>query len=155
MTFWAIIVTTQWVQQVFMLFLKFMIFTLTPVDAFAWYSSDMLSLLNRGLNFAITPFKLNVTELLVNFARFERSCMWVEYWANKKDDEEDVNDYNAPLFKKQKSNLPKNPSRELKTCLGAIKSEIRDPQNRNQVRPKSKITSSLKQTQQKGKGRHA
>ena len=92
----------------------------------------MLSLLNRGLNFAITPFKLNVTELLVNFARFERSCMWVEYWANKKDDEEDVNDYNAPLFKKQKSNLPKNPSRELKTCLGAIKSEIRDPQNRNQ-----------------------
>ena len=116
----------------------------------------MLSLLNRGLNFAITPFKLNVTELLVNFARFERSCMWVEYWANKKDDEEDVNDYNAPLFKKQKSNLPKNPSRELKTCLGAIKSEIRDPQNRNQVRPKSKITSSPKQTQQKGsKGRHA
>ena len=92
----------------------------------------MLSLLNRGLNFAITPFKLNVTELLVNFARFERSCMWVEYWANKKDDEEDVNDYNAPLFKKQKSNLPKNPSKELKTCLGAIKSEIRDPQNRNQ-----------------------
>ena len=40
-----------------------------------------------------------------------------------------------PLFTKQKTNLPKNPSKELKTCLGAIKSEIRDPQNRNQVRP--------------------
>ena len=39
---------------------------------------------------------------------------------------------NAPLFKKQKSNLPKNPSKELKTCLRANKSEIRDPQNRNQ-----------------------
>ena len=35
---------------------------------------------------------------------------------------------NASLFKKQKSNLPKNPSKELKTCLCAIKSEIRDPQ---------------------------
>ena len=32
----------------------------------------MESLLNRGLNFAITPLKLNLTQVLVDYQKFER-----------------------------------------------------------------------------------
>ena len=42
-------------------------------------TEDMTKILNRGLNFSIQPIKLNVTELLVNFQKFQRTIMWVEY----------------------------------------------------------------------------
>ena len=36
----------------------------------------MGNLLNRGLNFGITPLKLNLTQVLVDFKRFERTMLW-------------------------------------------------------------------------------
>ena len=95
-------------------------------------TSGMEKVLNRGLNFAILPLKLNITQVLVDFSRFERTMLWHEFWGNSP-----KQDYKPPIFKKEKNNLPKNhptPS-GLKTFLNAVKSEIEDPQNRNKARP--------------------
>lgn len=40
----------------------------------------MKSLLNRALNFAILPLKLDITEVLVDFNRFSQAAIWHEYW---------------------------------------------------------------------------
>ena len=97
----------------------------------------MTKLLNRGLNFAIMPIKLNMTELLVNYQKFERTVMWIEYWANKNNENDDDNEDTKPkdLLKKKKTNLPSNPSPEVKTFLNGIKSELKDPLNRNERHP--------------------
>ena len=89
----------------------------------------MLALLNRALNFAILPLKLDITQVLVDFNRFSRAAIWQEYWFGK--DIEEV--YKRPIFKKKKMNLPKNHSTPtgLKTFLNSIRSEIMDPRNRN------------------------
>ena len=89
----------------------------------------MLNLLNRGLNFAVLPFKLDITEILTDFRRFERSVIWKEFWYNN----EDKSKSSIPIFKRRKTNMPKNHKtpNALKTFLSAIKSEIMDPQNRN------------------------
>ena len=91
----------------------------------------MEDLLNRGLNFPSMPIKLNITQVLVNFARFERSMLWQEFWSNK-----EKQNFKPPIFKKKKTNLPvKHPTpANLKICLNATKSEILDPLNRNKVR---------------------
>ena len=54
------------------------------------YSSIILteameSLLNRGLNFAILPKKLDITQVLVDFRKFERSVTWKEYFYNQEE----------------------------------------------------------------------
>ena len=89
----------------------------------------MKSLLNRALNFSILPLKLDITQVLVDFNRFSRAVIWHEYWYGKDTDEA----YKKQIFKSKKSNLPKNYSSPagLKTFLGAIRSEIMDPKNRN------------------------
>ena len=87
----------------------------------------MENVLNRGLNFAIMPLKLNVTQVLVDFARFETSKLWHEFWADSTQAE-----FDKPIFIQNKTNLPKNhqtPTR-LKTFLGAVKSELEDQPNR-------------------------
>ena len=91
----------------------------------------MTRLLNRGLNFSVLPYKLDLTEVLVDFKRFERSVIWHEFWAEV----EDRADYEKPIFKSQKFNLPKNHTtpQGLRTFLGAMKSELLDHRNRNQV----------------------
>ena len=91
----------------------------------------MENLLNRGLNFAILPLKLDLTQVLVDFARFERSLRWKEFCFGKEIEEE----RKQPIFKVKKNNLPKNHSMQngLKTFIGAVKSEILDPNNRNKV----------------------
>ena len=43
-------------------------------------NEQMNKLLNRGLNFAILPLKLDITQVLVDFKRFERSTIWHEFW---------------------------------------------------------------------------
>jgi hypothetical protein len=89
----------------------------------------MTNLLNRGLNFSILPRKLDISEVLVNYSRFERSAIWQEFWYDK----DNRDDQNIQIFKIKKNNLPKNytvPS-GLKTFLGAVRSEIMDPRNRN------------------------
>ena len=94
----------------------------------------MNNLLNRGLNFAITPLHLNLTQVLVDFAKFERRLLWKEFFA---DEDNEPTLYVPPIFKKEKYNLPRNhtvPS-ELKMFINGVKSEILDPENRNCVRP--------------------
>ena len=100
------------------------------------YSGIQLSkgaeqVLNRGLNFSILPEKLNIGELLSDIDRFERNMEWTEHFHGKDEDDE----YIKPLFKKVKTNRPKNPSEGLKTCVNSIRSELKDPENRNKVRP--------------------
>ena len=90
----------------------------------------MKSLLGRALNFSVLPLKLDITEVLVDFNRFARAVIWQEYWYGREKD----NTYKTPIFKTQKNNYPKNHTvpKDLKTFLGAIKSEIMDPRNRNE-----------------------
>ena len=90
-------------------------------------SEPMKSLLNRALNFAFLPLKLDLTQVLVDFNRFARTVIRQEFWFGRDTD----NDY-KPIFKTHKTNLPKNHSSpaSLKTFLSSIKSEIMDPKNR-------------------------
>ena len=96
-------------------------------------TESMEKLLNRGFKFAILPLKLDLTQVLVDYKRFERSMIWHEFWFGTPPGE---NTYKPPLFKSKKNNLPKNhrSPNGLKTFLGAIKSEIQDPQKRNKVK---------------------
>ena len=92
----------------------------------------MKSLLNRALNFAVLPIKLDITEVLVDFNRFARAAIWQEYWFGKEKDD----NYTKSIFKKKKNNLPKNHSTPagLKTFLNSVKSEIMDHRNRNEAK---------------------
>ena len=91
-------------------------------------SEPMKSLLNRALNFAILPLKLDLTQVLVDFNRFARAVIWQEFWFGR---DKDNTDY-KPIFKTHKTNFPKNYSSpaSLKMFLSSIKSEIMDPRNR-------------------------
>ena len=60
-------------------------------------TDGMTKLLNRGLNFCVTPEKLNITQLLTEIGRFERKTLWKEHWHGRKDVEEE---YIPPLFPK-------------------------------------------------------
>ena len=92
----------------------------------------MENLLNRGFNFSILPLKLDLTQVLVDFKRFERSTIWQEYFYGR----ENYREFKANIFKSNKSNLPKNYKipEGLKTYLGSVKSEIMDHRNRNNVK---------------------
>ena len=92
----------------------------------------MENLLNRGFNFSILPLKLDLTQVLVDFNRFERSTIWQEYFYGR----ENYREFKANIFKSNKSNLPKNYKipEGLKTYLGSVKSEIMDHRNRNNVK---------------------
>ena len=46
-------------------------------------TESQTSLLNKGLNFTILPLKLDITEVLVDFRKFERSIVWHEFWYGK------------------------------------------------------------------------
>ena len=88
-------------------------------------TKPMESVLNRGLKFAIQPLKLDITQVLTDFTRFERCMVWKEYWFGKETEET----YVPPIFKKKKNNYPKN-HRALKGLLdylAAVKLEIVDP----------------------------
>ena len=39
-------------------------------------TQDMESVLNRGLNFGFLPLKLDLTQVLTDFERFERTMIW-------------------------------------------------------------------------------
>ena len=59
-------------------------------------TEPMLKLLNRGLNFIVLPYKLDITQTLVDFDRFERSIIWYEYWFGQ----ENLEEKEKPLYKK-------------------------------------------------------
>ena len=92
----------------------------------------MESLLNRGFKFSILPLKLDITQFLVVFKRFERSVIWHEFFYGSESD----GDRKLRIFKSNKTNLPNNykTPEGLKTFLGSIKSEIMDHRNRNNVK---------------------
>ena len=75
----------------------------------------MEALLNRRLNFVTT-----------------RNLKEQEYWSNYSQ-----GDYNPPIFKKKKTNLPtKHPNPQgLNMFLNAVKSEISDSKGLNKTRP--------------------
>ena len=56
------------------------------------YSSIVLtkamdSLLNKGLNFSILQKKLDMTQVLTDFKKLERSLIWHEFWYGRDDQE--------------------------------------------------------------------
>ena len=75
------------------------------------------------------PFKLDITQILVEYKRFDRSGLWWEYHYGKEQD------YKDPIFKTLKTNLPKNHSIPdgLKVFLKSVKSDFMDPRNRNSI----------------------
>ena len=46
-------------------------------------TEPMQEVLNLGLNFAILPKKLDITQVLSDFKRFERNMIWREYFYGK------------------------------------------------------------------------
>ena len=64
----------------------------------------MERVLNKGFNFSVLPSKLNITQVLVDWKRFERTMIWKEWWFGH----EIIDEYKEPIFKKNKSNLPKD-----------------------------------------------
>ena len=62
----------------------------------------MESVLNRGLKFCVTPIKLDLTQILVEFRRFERTMTWVEYWHGTEKE-----DRKPSIFKTRTTNMPK------------------------------------------------
>ena len=91
----------------------------------------MENLLNRGLNFSLLPLKMDLTQVLVDFKRFERTLIWQEFWYGRDQNE----DRKETIFKTKKRNMPRNYTspQGLQTFIGAVKSEIMDPRNRNKV----------------------
>lgn len=91
----------------------------------------MVNLLNRGFNFLILSLKMDLTQVLVDFKRFERTLIWQEFWHGRDQTEE----RKEPIFKNKKRNMPKNyiSPQGLQTFIGAVKSEIMDPLNRNKI----------------------
>ena len=95
-------------------------------------TEPMERLLNRGLNFSILPKKLDLTQVLTDYKRFERSAIWHEFWYGRVKDE-DEEERKEPIFPTHKTNMPKNYTvpEGLKVFLNSVKSEITDPKNRN------------------------
>ena len=84
-------------------------------------TSSMSKILNRGLNFCVTPTNLNVTELLVDYRKFERKMKWKEFFHDK---DKDNTEYIPPIFPKEKSNLPPKGGTSLNNFLIGVKSEM-------------------------------
>jgi hypothetical protein len=81
----------------------------------------MSKILNRGLNFCVTPNSPNVTDLLVDYRKFERKMRWKEFFHDKEDED---NIYIPPIFPQEKSNLPPKGGTPLNNFLIGVKSEL-------------------------------
>ena len=67
-------------------------------------NESMEKVFARGLNFSVLPGKLDITQVLVDWKRFERAMKWKEWWFGK----EHGNENKEHIFKSKKTNLPKN-----------------------------------------------
>ena len=84
----------------------------------------MTKVLNRGLNFCVAPLKLNLTEILVDFRKFERKLRWREFWADKEGFCES-RDWIPDIFPKEKTAMPTTrPSTGLSNFINGVKSEL-------------------------------
>ena len=93
----------------------------------------MWEVLNMGLKFAILPLKLDITQVLVDFRKYKRNLVWKEFFFKMEDKDKE---YKPPVFKTNKTNFPKKykSPEGLNIFIGATKSEILDPRNRNNVK---------------------
>ena len=93
-------------------------------------TQPMQNILNKGLKFAILPDKIDITQMLVDLKYFERIMYWQEYFHGTEQENRE-----EQIFKERKTNLPKNhrAPEALRNYLGAVKSELMDPLNRNKV----------------------
>lgn len=82
----------------------------------------MENVLNRGLNFCVTPENVNMTEVLADFRKFDRSMKWKEHFADI--EETDQSEFKREIFHKEKSNLPQKSSKNLQNFLAGVKSEL-------------------------------
>jgi hypothetical protein len=85
-------------------------------------SEAMTRVLNRGLNFCINPLKLNLTEILVDYRKFERKLRWKEFFSDN--DELQTNEWTPGVFPKEKTNLPNKNSKGLNTFINGVRSEL-------------------------------
>ena len=65
-------------------------------------TKDMETVLNRGLNCTILPLRLDITQVLVNIRRHERTRVWKEVWHGKNYE----GTYLPPIFKQKKNYFP-------------------------------------------------
>ena len=93
------------------------------------FTPSMEALFNKGLNYAVTPEKLDITQVLVEHKYFERTLVWIDLFFDKEPDEE----RKPEIFRKKKHNFPKNyrSPDSLQTFISATRAEIQDPENRN------------------------
>ena len=94
-------------------------------------TKPMECVLNKGLKFAILPLRLDITQVLTDFRRHERSMVWKEFFYGKENDIP----YKPPMFKQKKHNFPQKhrAPKGLYDYLAAVQSDILDPKNRNKV----------------------
>ena len=50
------------------------------------YAKDMESFLQRGLNFCVTPDKVNITEIMAELRKFNHKMKWHEFWFDEEND---------------------------------------------------------------------
>ena len=89
-------------------------------------SSDMKSLLDKGLSFAIMPQKINTTDIHAGFENLGRNMKWTEVLTKTdvQDNDSAIEEPSKPRgpWNKTKTSLPKNaPSEELNTFLNGSK----------------------------------
>ena len=97
-------------------------------------SAGAIKVLNKGLNYCILPDKLNISQVLCDLSELDRKMQWTEYHF----DGEEKEPYVPPLFKKKKYNFPPkeyNVPKGLERFIGALRSELSNPQNRVKQRP--------------------
>ena len=120
----------------------------TPISVVFNYSSfelteTMLSLLNRGLNFVVKPLNLNISKVLTDFKSFERKMVWAEFFHGS-----DNSDYKPPLFKTEKTNMPRNYSvpKGLQKFHNTVEFNLQDKSkfNKTHLDPKNSNISSDK-----------
>ena len=83
----------------------------------------MSRILNRGLNFCVTPDNPNITELKVDYRKFERKMRWKEFFADK-DNKDSDQTWIPEVFPKEKTNLPPKGGKPLSDLLTGVKSEL-------------------------------
>ena len=73
----------------------------------------MESVLNKGLKFAILPLRLDITQILTDFRRHERSIVWKKFWHGK----ENYMKYKPPMFKQKIHNFPQKNIKHQKVSM--------------------------------------
>ena len=100
------------------------------------FNQATINLLNKGLNFCIKPFKVDLAEILADHSTFSRRMMWAEVYHNQEKVE-----FKPPIFKTEKTNMPNQNMvpKPLQTMLNTVESNIQDKNNWNRKHLNPKI----------------